>query len=84
MNHFVLYGIFDICSLVDTCWERNTLLALLYMMFLVFCHFPLWCPGPGVVFLIVSIPNLCLFPYSNMYRTSCVFFSLTVPRSCFF
>ena len=38
------------CSLVVTCWERAYLLALLYVMFfLCFCHFPMWCPGSGVV-----------------------------------
>ena len=41
------------CSLVVTCWEKAYLLALLYVMFscfLVFCHFPICCPGSGVVF----------------------------------
>ena len=37
------------CSLVVTCWDRADLLALLYLMFLVFCHFPLWWPGSGVI-----------------------------------
>ena len=37
------------CSLEVTCWERANLLVLLYVMFLCFCHFPLWCPGSGVV-----------------------------------
>ena len=39
------------CSLVVTCWERADLLALLYVTYsCVFCHFPIWCPGLGVVF----------------------------------
>ena len=38
------------CSLVVTCWVRADLLVLLYVMFLVFCHFPIWCPMSGVVF----------------------------------
>ena len=28
----------------------------------VFCHFPMWCPGSGVV-LIVSIPDMCRLPF---------------------
>ena len=45
----------DCCSLVDTCWERANLLALLYVMFYggflcVFSHFLIWWPGSeGVV-----------------------------------
>ena len=39
------------CSLVVTCWERADLLALWYMMFsfVLSLHFPIWCPGSGVV-----------------------------------
>ena len=37
------------CSFVVTCWERADLLALLNVMFIVFCPFPMWCPGSGVV-----------------------------------
>ena len=38
------------CSLVVTCWERAGLLALLSVVFcFVFCRFPVWCPGSGVV-----------------------------------
>ena len=36
-------------SLVVTCWERTDLLALLYVMVLVFYHFLIRCPGLGVV-----------------------------------
>ena len=45
-------GLSVLCSLVVTCWERAYLVALLRMMdvFVCFCHFPLWCPGSGVVF----------------------------------
>ena len=32
---------------------------------LCFCHFPLQCPGLGV-YLIVSIPDICLLPYFVM------------------
>ena len=27
------------------CLERDDLLALLYVVFLCFCHIPIWCPG---------------------------------------
>ena len=30
---------------------------------LCFCHFPVWCPGSGVIYLIVSISDLCLLTY---------------------
>ena len=36
-------------SIMVTCWERTGLLALLCKMFLCFCHFPMGCPGSGVV-----------------------------------
>ena len=46
----VCHAVFSVhCSLVVTCWERASLLALLYVMFLMFCHFPVWFPGSGVV-----------------------------------
>ena len=37
------------CSLVVNCWKRADLLALLYVMFIVFSTLSLWCPGSGVV-----------------------------------
>ena len=37
------------CRLVVTGWERADLMTLLYVMFSVFCHFLMWCPGSGVV-----------------------------------
>ena len=41
-------------SLVVTCLERADLLALLYVMFYsVFCHFSLWCPGSGYLYLFI-------------------------------
>ena len=50
------------CSLVFTCWERANGMALLYVMFfLCFCHFPMWCPGSGVVFDCIDSRSL---PYS--------------------
>ena len=35
------------CCLVVTCWERADLLALVFDV--LFCHFPMWYPGSGVV-----------------------------------
>ena len=37
------------CSLLVNCWERAVLLALVCDILLCFCHFPVWCPGSGVV-----------------------------------
>ena len=45
------------CSLVVTCWERAGLLggpalhptATVCDVLFLFCHFPVWCPGSGVV-----------------------------------
>ena len=38
------------CLLLAALWSPADLLALLYVMFsCVFLHFPIWCPGPGVV-----------------------------------
>ena len=37
------------CSLAVTCWEKADFLALLCVMFFVLCHFPIRCPGSGVV-----------------------------------
>ena len=37
-------------NLVVTCWGRADLLVFLYVMFsCVFCHFPIRCPGSGVI-----------------------------------
>ena len=49
------------CSLVVACWESADLLALMCEMFS-FAFDPLRYPGSGV-FVILSIPNLCLLPY---------------------
>ena len=57
------------CSLVVTCWERAELLALLCVMFLYFCHFPIWCPGEGVV-LDGIISDLCLLSYLQLLMQS--------------
>ena len=38
------------CSLVVTCWEKGwPLCSPVCDVFLCFCHFPMWCPGSGVV-----------------------------------
>ena len=47
------------CSLGDTCLERADVLAFLYVMFLVFCHFPIRCPESGVVHD-CAVPDLWL------------------------
>ena len=57
MDHFCLL-IFHVvlsvrCSLVVTCWPLGSLVC----DFFVFCHFPMWCPGSGVV-LYCSDPDI--------------------------
>ena len=47
------------CQPCVACWKRTDLLALLYVMF---CHFPIWCPGSGIVFDFM-VPDICLLPY---------------------
>ena len=37
------------CCLVVTCWERADLLALVGDVYHIFCYFPMWYPGSGVV-----------------------------------
>ena len=55
------------CSLVVTCWERADIIgSLVCDVLLCFCHFPMWCPGLGVV-LYLSIPDLCLISNFNYY-----------------
>ena len=61
--------ILTFCSLVVTCWERAGLLAFLYLMFscvLVTFPFVVLCQ---VWYLIVWIPDLCLFPYFCLMHT---------------
>ena len=50
------------CCLVVTCWERDYLLALLYMMFSTFLSLSHDVLGQ-VWYLIISIPDLCLLTY---------------------
>ena len=53
MDPFCYLGFMLSCLII--CWERADLLALLYVIFTcVFCHFPIWCPGSGVVFSCVN------------------------------
>ena len=48
---FVCHTVLSVpCSLVVTCWERADLLALVYDVFLCFCHVQIWCSRSGVVF----------------------------------
>ena len=53
-------------SLVVTCWERASLLALLYVMFS--CHFPMWCLGLGVVLDCIDSWSLPSSLLCNLYR----------------
>ena len=60
-----------LCSLVVICWERTYLLALLGVVFsCVFVTFP-WCVLGQVLYLIVSIPDLCLLLTSIADRSLC-------------
>ena len=42
------------CLFLAALWspagKRADLLALLYVMFCMYCYFPVWCPGSVVVF----------------------------------
>ena len=59
--HAVLYVP---CRIVVTCWEKDDLLAFLYVMFsCFFVTFP-YDVLSRVWYLIVSIPDLFLFPYT--------------------
>ena len=53
------------CSLVDACWERADLLALLCVVLsLVFVTFPYGVLGQvWYLIMIVSVPDICLLPY---------------------
>ena len=48
--------------LVVTCWERADLLALVCGVLLLVCHFPIGILGQ-VLYLIISIPDLCTLTY---------------------
>ena len=67
MFHICLYyAVLSVpSSLVVTCWERADLLALLCVIFFVFVTFQYSVLGQ-VWYLIVSIPDLCLFPYFGL------------------
>ena len=45
---------------------------LLLVMFIVFCYFPMWYPGSGVV--LVSFPDLCRLSY---FDTSLLLFLIS-------
>ena len=54
--------------LVNTCWERNDLLALAFGVQLWVCHFPFGILGQ-VWYLIVSIPDLYTLTYfKSLFR----------------
>ena len=60
----VCYAVLSVpCSLVITCWERDDILALLYVMFsCVFVTFP-YCNLGQVWYMIVSNTDRCLLLY---------------------
>ena len=61
-----------VCSLqpCDHLLGRADLLALFCMVFpCVFFHFTLWCLGSGV-YLLVSIPDLCLLLYVHVLKVN--------------
>ena len=67
--HTVLYVP---CRLVDTCWGRALLLALLYVMFsCVFVTFPYDVLGQAW-YLIVSIHDLCLLLYLDIFALNSI------------
>ena len=49
--------------LVIACWERADLLALVCGVYLCVCHFPIGIVLDQVLYLIVSIPDLCTLTY---------------------
>ena len=59
-----------------TCWERAWLLLV---MFIVFCYFPLWYPGSGVVlYCIISLSLLCFLVLRFVFLglCGCIYFFL--------
>ena len=47
---FVMFPCLFIVALYSPAgWERADLLALLYVTFIMFCHFLMWFPGSNVV-----------------------------------
>ena len=68
---FLCHSVLSVpCSRVVTCWERAGLLAFLCVKFSCdFCHFPIWCPGSGVV--LDCINSSSLLPQSDAGHGSC-------------
>ena len=70
---------------VITCWERTDLLALLCVVFLVFCHFPIWFLGSVVVLDCIDfwvLPSALLLYWENIKQ---IFTSeTTMPSSLIF
>ena len=54
------------CCLVVTCW-KGLISRLLLLMFIVFCYFPMWYPGSGVVFDCIVSWSLPSFLLSSKY-----------------
>ena len=60
-----LYSSVYVC-LVITCWGRADLLALVCGVLLLVCYFPIGILGQ-VLYLIVSIPDICTHTYFTPY-----------------
>ena len=58
-------------------WERADLLALVCDVLLCFCHFPIWCPGSGVMLDCLD-SDLCIFLTFILESTECVRVSLNM------
>ena len=56
-------------------WPHGSLVCV---VFLCFCHFPMWCPGSGVV-LDVLIPDLFLL-LTYIYHESTSVWEITIIR----
>ena len=64
----LVYCLVCVIQLVVTCWERANIMALLYVMFsCVFVTIRYDVLGQ-VLYLIVSIPDLCLLAYFALNR----------------
>ena len=59
------------CCLVVICWEGADLLALVGDLYCIFCFFPLWYPGSGMVFDCIVSGSLPSFLLSLHLRAIC-------------
>ena len=61
-------------SLVVTCWEIAVLLALLYVMFLCFCHIRIRCSGSGLVLDCIERSSVITFCFSSHCLSRCLMY----------